>query len=101
MSASIPIIRLEVERMRHTMVTALTAASLKLDEDIQRAVEEFCQPEHIAQIIHDETERTLNVVIAEEVQKFFRYGEGRKAVAESVKKRLMEATTYTPLDEVR
>jgi hypothetical protein len=96
----VPVIRLEVERMRQTMVAHLSNAALQLDEDIQCAVEAYCQPDHLSKIIHDETERTLNAVIAEEVQKFFRYGEGRKAVAESVKKRLLEATTYTPLDDV-
>ncbi len=65
MSTSIPIIRLEVERMKQTIVTALTTQALQLDKDIQNAVEKYCTERNIADLIQRETERVLDEVIKE------------------------------------
>jgi hypothetical protein len=99
-SEAIPIVRLEVERMKQTIVTALTHQALQLDRDIQTAVESYCTERNIAALIQGEVNRVLDSVIAEEVKRFFQYGEGRKVVAEAVKKRLLDGTTFTPLDEI-
>lgn len=97
---TMPIIRLEVESMRYTIVTALTQYQAQLDSDIKKAVDLYCTPENIQKVIQDVTFSTLNYVIKEEVEKFFRYGEGRTVIAESVKETLLNRKTYTPLDNV-
>ena len=42
-----PIIRLEVERMQHTIITALTQYEAQLDSDIQNAVDLYCSTDGI------------------------------------------------------
>lgn len=97
---NLPIIRLEVERMRHSIVAMLTEAELKIDQNIQQALDAYCTPENLTRVITQELKQTLDSVIKEEVKNFFTYGEGRKVVKAAVIKKLEENTTYTVLDEV-
>lgn len=98
---SLPIIRLEVEGMRRQIVTALTEHQAEMDEMVKQAVEEATKPEHVKQVVRKEVSRTLDKVVQEEVQNFFRYdGEGRKVIAKAVKQKLLDKESFTPLDEV-
>ena len=96
---TIPIIRLEVSRMRHVLQVALLEHSAAMDADMQHAIEQFCTPENIHKIIHEAADGILNTIIKEEVQNFFRFGDGRGIVAEAVKTKLLNRATYTPIDE--
>jgi hypothetical protein len=62
--APMPLIRLEVEQLKYSMITALDTA------------------------------------IKEEVRNFFWNGDGRSAVAASVRESLLKRETYTVLDDV-
>lgn len=95
-----PIIRLSIDSMKQTVLAALTEYQAQVDADIQAALEECCTPEHLREVLHEETRRTLDAVIREEVESFFRYGEGRKVVAEAVKTKLLKKESWSPLDEV-
>lgn len=83
-----PIIRLEIDGMKRSIVSALTHYQAQIDEDINRAVEEYCQPENIAEIIQQAANDAIDSAIREEVKNFFLYGEGRRTIAESVKESL-------------
>ena len=96
---TIPIIRFEVTQMRHALMVALTEHSLRMDADFQNAINRFCTPENIAHVIDEAVNATLHGVIKEEVTKFFRYGDGRSAVAKAVKEKLMKGETFTALDD--
>lgn len=85
---SIPIIRLEVERMKHSMVAAMSEYKAQIDADLQAAVEAFCSPENLRAVIADATNRELKRAIEEAVTHFFRSGAGREAVREAVLARL-------------
>lgn len=100
MSYHIPLIRLEVEGMRHTLVTALTQHQAMLDEELVKAVNTYCEPDNISRIIQEMAREELGRAIAEEVENFFRRGNGRAAVAKAVKQALLNNETYTPLDGV-
>lgn len=97
--AAVPVIRIEIEGMKHALSAMLSEHSAQLDADMQAAVEEFCRPDNIKKIVSDIAHATMKSAIEEEVRKFFSYGEGRKAVAETVKARLLRKDTYTPIDE--
>jgi hypothetical protein len=97
---SMPIIRFELEGMKRTMVTALAQHQKLMDQDIQDAVNSYCTPENIKRVIHEAAFRALDHAIKEEVDKFFRYGEGRKQIAEVIKEKLLKKETYGPLDDV-
>jgi len=88
---SIPIIKLEIQGMKHTVLAALCEHAAKLDESIQKAVEEFCSEGNVDQIIRQEADRMIAAVLKEEVQSFFGWsGAGRRAIREAVQERLSE-----------
>lgn len=96
---NVPIIRLEVEGMRHTMLTALTEHAAKMDYSIQRAVEAYCTPENIDAVVSNAARAALDDAVREEVRAFFRAGRaGRLAVREAVTHWLDD---MYPLDETR
>jgi dTDP-4-dehydrorhamnose reductase len=97
---NIPVIRLEVEGMKRSIVAALLEHQAKMDADVIAAVEAYCHPQNISRIIHEAARTALDNAIREEVKAFFWQGEGRKAVAEAVKETLLKRETYTPLDSV-
>ena len=88
---TIPIIRLEVEGMKHQIMVALTAYAAQMDSDIQAAVDEYCTPEHITATVKNIAKGEIDKAIKEEVSKFFSYGNGRTAIMEAVKATLEEA----------
>lgn len=96
-----PIIRFEVEGMKHSLITALTENQAKMDEYVKEAVERATEPENIKRVVEKEVSRTLEKVIQDEVKNFFSYsGEGRQIIAKLVKNKLLNKDTFTPLDDV-
>jgi hypothetical protein len=72
--------------------------ALQLDEQIQRAVEEFCEPQHVRTVIRTAVFKTLAAVLDEEVRNFYMKGEGRAVIRAAVEKKLKDDETYTVLD---
>jgi hypothetical protein len=97
---NLPIIRIEIDRMRETLLAMLSEHNLKMDEMLQKAVDAFCQESRIKHIIETAAENTLADAIRKEVADFFQYGDGRKTVAAAVKAKLLGGETYTPLDDI-
>lgn len=81
---NIPIIRLEIEHMRETLCVALAEHRFMMDNYIKEAVDAYCTPENISRVVKESALKQLDIAIREEVEKFFRYGNGRKAVSEAV-----------------
>lgn len=90
---TIPIIRLEVEHMKHAIISAFNDTALQLDEAIRNAINAYCQPENIQHVVTTEVKRVLDEVIKAEIKDFYQYGEGRKIVKDAVIKRLEEGMT--------
>ena len=82
---SIPIIRLEVQSMKHSIMVALTEHQAQMDEDIQKAVEAYCTDENISRVVRAAATAEMEQAIKEEVGAFFKYGDGRKAVRAAVR----------------
>jgi hypothetical protein len=85
----VPVIRLEVGRMKYAIMAALAQHAAQMDSDIQSAVEAYCTPENIAAVVRGAAAKEIDAAITEEVGRFFRYGDGRRAVAEAVKASLL------------
>ena len=96
----LPIIRLEIEGIRNTLMVALTEQQLAMDDYIKESVDAFCDPENIKILVRNAATQALADAIKAEVKEFFWKGEGRKAVAEAVKTSILNKETYTPLDDV-
>jgi hypothetical protein len=88
---TVPIIRLEVERMKYSILQALPQHAAALDASVQAAIEAFCTPENIDSIIRGAAMEHLNAAVKEEVRDFFRESNpGRQAVREAVLQHLNE-----------
>jgi uncharacterized protein with PIN domain len=85
-----PVIRLELERMQMGIVTAITEHALQMDEQVKEAVKKFCTPENIQQILDAEVSRVLKQEIASTIDAYYKYGNGRKVIADLIKKKLDE-----------
>lgn len=82
---NVPIIRLEVERMKHSIFTALTEHAALMDSSVQKAVEAYCTEENIDAVVRKAAIEALDAAVKEEVRNFFWYsGNGRLAVREAV-----------------
>ena len=84
MDSTFPIVRLELERMSHTLYATINAELLARDVDIRRAVEEACKPENVRRILRDAVNNTLNDAINHEVRAFFTYGKGQEGLKRAV-----------------
>ncbi len=80
-----PIIRLEVGQMKLSVLHVLSEQALALDSDIRAAVEAYCTPENIANVIATSVGDILDRAVREEVEQFYRNGYGRRRVAEAVR----------------
>ena len=86
---TIPIIRLEVERMKQTILQALPQHAAAMDASVQAAIEAYCTPENIESVIRQAAIQAIDAAVKEEVRTFFQYSKpGRQAVREAVIKHL-------------
>lgn len=91
------IVRIEIEGMKHAIVSAITNRDIETEQFVRESIEKFCQPENISRIIAKEVDSTLEGVISEEIRRYFSYGKGREIVAHAVKERMdMMAEIYGP-----
>ena len=97
---NIPIIRLEVEGMKRTILRALADHSMRIDASVQAAVETYCTEGNISVVVREEVKRQLDAAVKEEVRNFFQYSKpGRQAVREAVIRYLNEWEKYQSHDE--
>ena len=96
---SFPVIKIELERMRATLLVALSEYAARMDSDIQTAVDQFCQPDNLKAVIEQVVERELKAAISQEVEQFFRYGAGRQAISRAVVERLTDRAKWMERDE--
>ena len=81
-----PVIRLEVEGMRHTIKVALSEYAARMDADIQAAVDAYCDPKNIRAVVDDIASKEIKAAIQGEVERYFRSGFGRAAIREAVER---------------
>ena len=77
-----PIIRLELEQMKHTLLVALgkhnQELSAKAEAQITKAIEDFNWQQETTVIVHDAIRNAL--------QSYFGYGEGYNFISEAINK---------------
>lgn len=86
--SALPIIRLEIAHMRQAIQVALSERSFAIDSNINSALDKFLSANNIQQIIDAEVESAINSIVKEEASHFFKYGDGSKALRESVRNML-------------
>lgn len=87
---SLPIIKLELQGMRHAVMHAFTRHQIEMDAHVQAAMDAYCSPENIKRVVDTAVAREIESAIQSEVEKFYKYGAGRKAVAAAVAEALSQ-----------
>lgn len=85
---TLPLIRIEVEAMKQSMVHAFSQQMLNLDELFKAALDDACQPEKVQNILTEAANKYIKEALDFETQRYFLFGEGRKAISEKVKEKL-------------
>lgn len=89
MNKPFPVVRLEVEGMRHTVMAAMTEYQAQIDADIRTAIDEHCSSENIQRVIKKTVQIEIDRAIENEISSYFGYsGPGRKFIKEAVIKRI-------------
>jgi pyruvate/2-oxoglutarate dehydrogenase complex dihydrolipoamide dehydrogenase (E3) component len=86
-----PIIRLEIEGMKHTVMHAMTQYMYQMDADIKDAIERACRPEIILALIEKTARQEIEKAVVNEVEAFYRYGEGHAVIRDVVMASMLKA----------
>ena len=82
---SAPIIRLDIERMKFSVVSMLQEYAAQMDSDIKAAVDEYCTEENLGRLIREAAKEAIGQAVKEEIQRAFSYSSnGRKAIREAI-----------------
>lgn len=88
---NMPILRLELEGMKHSIAMAFTEYHMQVEQDVQEAIKNFCTPENLKGIINQEVQKAVTDCIQSAIKGYFSWGgEGRKAIAPIVEHHLSE-----------
>lgn len=81
---AIPVIRLEIDHMKHAIVSALGIKGSDLEEAISTEIEKAVREIAVTKIPNMVRE-TLLVCVQDSLTNYFKYGEGRIAIDEAIK----------------
>lgn len=88
---NLPIVRIEIESMRHSLKAMLSEHAQALDESMRQAVDEALKPENVAQFLQEQVRIQMRAAISDEIQRAFGYtSAGRAAIREAVMLHLEE-----------
>ena len=87
--STVPVIKLEVERMKHTLLMMINDETLRLDEQLKAAVEAYCSEGNLTRVINEYVNVQMKRAIEDAVQQFYQWGPGKKLVAEVVYTKLI------------
>lgn len=63
--AMFPVISLEVQGMKYAIKRALSEEAMKIDANVQAAVEKYCSEENINYIVQEEVKKALDTAVKE------------------------------------
>lgn len=86
---TLPIIKLEVEGMKHAIKVALSQHTIEIDAHIQAAINEYCTDDNLQTVIVAATKAAIDNVVKDEITRFFEYGDGRKAVSAAIEETIL------------
>ena len=77
---AMPVLRIEIERLKHTIVSMIGARGSELGEyisaEMDKAVHNYDWEGHVRKIVHE----TIN----ERIKAYFSYGDGAKAIKSAI-----------------
>lgn len=88
----VPIIELRIDGMKRMLHAAISEHEIKYDEQIRQALEQVCSSGHVGRVIRSEVERSISNAVSASVDRYFRLGDGAKAVNDMVEQILQHST---------
>ncbi len=88
MNNSIPLIRIEVESMRQSMIHAFSEQLVNMDQQFRAAVDDACNPQKVQTILTEAANKYFKQAVEEQTREYFLYGPGRNFIAEKVREKL-------------
>lgn len=85
---TMPIIKLEIQHLRESVMHMISAQELELDGHVKAALDRFCSEAAISALINQAVNDALREAITQTVEGFFRYGPGREAIRGPVLERM-------------
>lgn len=91
---NVPIIRLEIQGMQTTVMTALTQYAAQMDSDIQAAVAECLTVEKLTAIIKKTADEEIIKAIHNEMREFYTRGRGNQIIRKVVNETLTQQADF-------
>lgn len=88
--SNIPVIKITIDHMRHSLLSAMSDYAVQLDEQIKLAVDDALQPDRIQKFLNDIARKEIDLAIEKCVSGYFRRGDGARAVESVVMQQLKE-----------
>lgn len=86
------ILKLSVRHMEHSMLMALNRYELDLNLAVEKAVAEYCAEDNLCAVVDSLVKREIDIAVRETVEHYFRLGEGRSAIIETVRSKLTDGS---------
>jgi hypothetical protein len=81
---NVPVIRLELHGIKQTLLVALADHNAQIDADVRAAIDRFCEPTTLRETVMSAATSAIKRAVQEEVESFFKYGNGRAAIKAAV-----------------
>ncbi len=82
---NMPVITLEIQGMKHTVMHMISNHTAAIDKDVQDSIDRLITEDNIRQVINSAVKDALERAIKSSISDYFSYGDGRKAVDGAVK----------------
>lgn len=92
---SFPVIRLELEGMRHTVLHAFAQQTAQMDQILQSELDRFCSEDNLRAIVAAQVKESIQSAIKQEIASFYGYGKGREIIKAAV---IAELSKVNPWD---
>jgi hypothetical protein len=85
---NIPVIRIEFERMRHSIMSMVSQQNLEFDQYFQEALDSYCSEESVRRLIDSETKKAIDAAMKQEIGDYFKFGQGRHTLRRAIHAKL-------------
>jgi hypothetical protein len=83
-----PVVKFELESMKHQILMHLQNYSTEMDKQVAEAVRQFCSSENLGAALKKTVADEIERAVRRETERFFTYGEGLGVIREAIMKGL-------------
>jgi hypothetical protein len=83
-----PMLRVELEHHKQTLIAAINDRLADQEHILKDAVERALTPEYVRATVEKQAREVFDRVLVDEIQNYYRYGNGRAAIRAAIEERL-------------